>query len=263
MKKIGTVLGRLIMRIMVLNVLWLGGQIALGEAEVITIVTEEFPPFNYTDSATGALTGFSTEIVQALLQELGIDAEIRSFPWARAYMMAEHQENVLIYSMKRTAKREALFKWIGALIKHESYFLTVKGSLIEPTTDLDIIKKYRIGAIRDGAIARGLKTDGFPTITLCADRDRNWELLKKGRIDLWCTEIVSARHIIKSVGDNPNDLKIIHRYEKLSQDFLYMAFSKQTDDTLVEKFRKGFNRLKKKKIYQEIFMRYGVSQQTD
>ncbi len=255
MKRISIVFCRLVVLVMVFNLLCLGS--ATGQAESITIVTEEFPPFNYTNPATGTLTGFNTEIVQALLKELSIETEIRSFPWARANKMAEKQKNVLIYSLKRTAKREALFKWIGALIKHEACFLAIKDSRIKPTTTLNMMKQYRIGAIHDGAIAMGLKADKFSTIVLLPDRDIIWKHLKRGGIDLWCTNIFSARHIIASMGDNPDDVKIIHRYEKLSKDSLYMAFSIQTDDALVEKFRKGYNRLKDQGVHKNILKRYG------
>lgn len=243
--------------ILFISLFWLKSVCLAQVAEVI-IVTEEFPPYNYTTPETGEITGFSTKIVRALLKEINLDAKISSYPWARAYNMAENIENVMIYSIKRTAKREPLFKWVGELIRHESYFMTVKSNPIEPVGNLDELKKYSIAVIRNGAIARGLMADGFPNVIASANRDANWKILKNGRIDLWCTDILSARHTITSMGDNPDNLKIIHRYEKLSMTSLYIAFSKQTDDTIVEIFRKGYNQLKEKGIYQEILKRSGI-----
>ncbi len=257
MKIIIFILRRYILSISVISLFCLN-CVYLGQAAEIIIVTEEFPPYNYTDPATGDITGFSTEIVRALLKEINVDAKIRSYPWARSYKMAEEIENVMIFSMKRTTKREELFKWVGELIKHKPYFLTVKNKLIKPVDNLEELKKYTIAAIRKGAIVRGLKADGFPNVIAGTDRDANWKILKGGRIDLWCTDILSARHTIKSLGDNYDDLKIIYHYKELSKSSLYMAFSKQTDDTIVEMFRKGFNQLKTNGIHQKILKRYGI-----
>lgn len=77
----------------------------------IRIVTEELPPYNMTQD--GQITGMSTEVVQAVLKEVGMSAPIQSMPWARAYDIALNSENTLIYSITRTRQRENLFKWVG------------------------------------------------------------------------------------------------------------------------------------------------------
>jgi polar amino acid transport system substrate-binding protein len=48
--------------------------------DTIQIVTEELPPYNMTED--GRLTGMSTEVVQAVLEEIGEPASIQSMPWA-------------------------------------------------------------------------------------------------------------------------------------------------------------------------------------
>nr|BFE97768.1 hypothetical protein GCM10020185_83040 [Pseudomonas brassicacearum subsp. brassicacearum] len=79
-----------------------------GAAEApLRIVTEELPPYNMTQN--GRMTGMSTEVVQAVLKEVGMDAPIHSMPWARAYELALNESNVLIYSIVRTPAREPLF----------------------------------------------------------------------------------------------------------------------------------------------------------
>ena len=84
-----------------------------GKASEITIATEHFPPFQITDDnkITG---GFSTEIVNALLEETGVKADIKVFPWARTYRMALTGKNVLIFSITRNEEREHLFNWVGS-----------------------------------------------------------------------------------------------------------------------------------------------------
>ncbi|MFC2140644.1 substrate-binding periplasmic protein, partial [Candidatus Auribacterota bacterium] len=209
-------------------------------AEEITIVTENFPPYNYQNATTGKVEGISTEIIRAILKEANNETKIRIYPWPRAYDMAQTQKNVLIYSMKRTTARENQFKWVAELVKHESHFLALKGSPILPTDNLEEIKKYKIGAIRGGAIAKALAADGFPNIDVITDREGNWKKLKIGRFDLWCTNLLSARYTVKSLGENFNKLKVVHLYQRLSKYSLYGAFSKQTDDAVVDTFKKAF-----------------------
>ena len=66
----------------------------------LQIVTEQFPPFNYR--VNGVLKGASVEIIQALLVESKLDANISLYPWARAYEIAKHSPNVLIFSIAKT-----------------------------------------------------------------------------------------------------------------------------------------------------------------
>lgn len=69
-------------------------------ADNVLIVTEELPPYNFTDQ--GTLTGLSTEVVQAVLHQLDLNARFQVMPWARAYELAQSAPNVLIYSITRT-----------------------------------------------------------------------------------------------------------------------------------------------------------------
>ena len=226
-------------------------------AQEIHIVTEDYPPYNYPDPDSGNAMGFSTEVVNALLRELNVQAKIKFYPWTRAYKMAMNEPNVLIYSMKRTAKRESLFKWVGELLTTEIYFIALKRSSIAPTFDIEALKSYSVGAVRGGSTAKALEADGFK-IQLVADREQNWKKLKAGRIDLWCTEKLSAQYTIKTLKDDPEQIKPVALYKKVSGHSLYMAFSRQTDDMLVEKFRKGFVRLQSQDIYHSILKKYGL-----
>src|SRR4051812_35234458 len=101
-----------------LRVLWCLGIVATAlpvcaadVAGTITVVTEENPPYNFTRN--GKLTGFSTEVVEAVFEEIRMQGNFQVMPWARAYVTAQTTENVLIYSIGRSLQREALFKWVG------------------------------------------------------------------------------------------------------------------------------------------------------
>jgi hypothetical protein len=75
-------------------------------AQDIMIVTEEFPPYNYSDN--GRAQGLSSEVVQAVLAQAGLTAEFLFLPWARAYLTAQNTKNTLIFSIGQIPEREDL-----------------------------------------------------------------------------------------------------------------------------------------------------------
>jgi len=81
-----------------------------GELELIT---EELPPFNYTDE--GQLTGVTVSVVREILRRLDIEDTIAVMPWARGYQRLCSEPNVVLFTTARTPERETLFHWVGPL----------------------------------------------------------------------------------------------------------------------------------------------------
>lgn len=85
--------------------------IGLAFAQEITIVTENYPPYQYGENSE--VKGLNTEIVNSILKELNMEVRIEMYPWAPAYQMVIENKNTLIYKIFRTQVRENLFKWVG------------------------------------------------------------------------------------------------------------------------------------------------------
>ncbi|MBN2297275.1 MAG: transporter substrate-binding domain-containing protein [Deltaproteobacteria bacterium] len=218
-------------------------------AQEVVVVTEDFPPYNYIDPNTLKITGICTEVVLAVFKELGQEPDIRVYPWVRAYQMALKEKNVLIYSMKRTEQRENLFKWAGELYTPQTYFIAYAKEPFPPVSSIDELKGFRIGVLHGGAVDRALRKNGFQNVEGVSDRIQNWKKLKMGRIDFWCTCILSARYLVTSSGDQIEDMNTVFLYEELSRDPLYMAFSAQTDDAIVDQYRQAYQAVMQKGIY--------------
>ncbi|NQY93223.1 MAG: transporter substrate-binding domain-containing protein, partial [Campylobacteraceae bacterium] len=112
-------------------------------SEEITIVTEEFPPYNY--QVDGKMKGISSEIVLAVLKEINVTAKIVSYHWSRAYVLASTKKNHLIYSIARIPEREELFHWIGTIAPYSTSFYKLKSRKDIKINSLDDAKKYTIG----------------------------------------------------------------------------------------------------------------------
>lgn len=223
-------------------------------ADPIRIVTEELPPYNMTEG--GRLTGLSTEVVQAVLKEIGVQASIQSMPWARAYDIALNSENVLIYSITRTAQREKLFKWVG-VIAPMNWYLFAKPERNIRLNQLDDARKYQIATVKDDAGEQYLVSRGFVVGKNLQSNNKyeyNYEKFKLGRVDLWISIELNALYLMRKAGDDP--ARMVVRTLALpdlgNDDGLHMAFSQKTPDAVVERFRKGLEAIRKNGTYDAI-----------
>jgi polar amino acid transport system substrate-binding protein len=81
-------------------------------ATKLTLVTEEWRPFNYTNDETHELTGIVTERLKAILDEQGFTYQISSNKWDLSLNKASNLKDTLIYTIERTADREPAFQWV-------------------------------------------------------------------------------------------------------------------------------------------------------
>ncbi|WP_462379775.1 substrate-binding periplasmic protein [Pseudomonas sp. Marseille-QA0892] len=132
--------------------------VAQAQAHSIQIVTEELPPYNMT--VDGKLTGMSTEVVKAVLADVGIDATFQAMPWARAYDTALHGENVMIYSIARTPERESQFKWVGMVAPMRWYLYSAASRPLALQT-LDQAMPYQIATVKQDVGEQYLTERGF------------------------------------------------------------------------------------------------------
>ncbi|MCP4552388.1 MAG: transporter substrate-binding domain-containing protein [Bacteroidetes bacterium] len=224
----------------------------------IKIVTENFPPYNYKEN--GKITGVSTKIVTAVLQELNIEAKIKVYPWARALLMAQQNENTLIYSIGRNQKRENLFKWVGVIAPADFYLFALKDRKEIKVNTLDEAKKYQIGTIIYGIREQYLISKGFiegKNIQSTSKYVQGFKKLLLKRIDLWSMPELTAYDIVKKEGYKPLEtIRKVYRLDEVSSEGYYMAFGKKTSDEIVEKFRLALEKIKKNGTHKIILEKY-------
>lgn len=224
----------------------------------LRVVTEEFPPYNLTD-AGGRVTGFSTEVVQAVLKELGVVAEIQSMPWARAYDLALNDANVLIYSITRTAARDALFQWVGRVAPSDWFLFALAGRDV-PLSTLAEAMKYQIATVNQDAGEQYLLQHGFVLGRNLQSSNRyelNLQKLMRGRVDLWIANDLVARHLVRQGGADPD--RLLERalaLPDLGSEGLHMAFSRRTPAATVERFRRALELVKRNGTYETLRQRW-------
>ncbi len=215
-------------------------------ADSIKILTEEFPPYNFTES--GKITGFSTEVVEAVLKEIKVQGDFQSMPWARAYELVQNTGSTLIYSIGRSKERERLFKWVGVIAPADYYLFSLQGKNLK-FDQLDQAKKYQIGTVNEDVGEQFLVSKGFikgKNLQSSVKYSFNYEKLKLGRVDLWVIGELTAYYLARQAGDDPAKVLVkAHRISGLGSDGYYMAFGINTPDALVERFRVGLETIKK------------------
>ena len=216
----------------------------------VRILTEEYPPYNYTEH--GRITGLGTDVVQAVLKEIGVEGQFQSVPWARAYETAQSSEGVLIYSMNRSREREKLFKWVGQITPTDFYLFSLKSRNIT-LSELADARGLHIGTVNQDIGEQYLALNGFAVGRNLQSSNRyelNYEKLKRGRIDLWIMNELGAYYMARQAGDDPS--ATLHKalgIAELSGGGNYMAFGNKTPDVLVDRFRRGLEAIKKNGTY--------------
>src|SRR5262245_23960795 len=84
-----------------------------AQAQSITFLTEQNPPFNFAQG--GKPAGISTDIVNEMVKRAGVAAKFEVMAWDRAYRQAQSEKDTCLYSTARLENRENLFTWIGPI----------------------------------------------------------------------------------------------------------------------------------------------------
>jgi polar amino acid transport system substrate-binding protein len=219
------------------------GALALlaPHAQSLTLLTEENPPFNYTED--GRLTGLATDVVNAIVQRSGLSARTEVLEWDDAYRRAQADRDTCLFATARLENRERLFAWIGPL---STSFWGVFGKpdfaiTIRTLADL---KPYRIGGVTNDAKIEFLRENAVTNIkAVPEDRFNPPRLLlapdDPNRIDLWISNLHAAREVAKAAGVPGVKLVFVAR-----EIPVYLACSPQTAPATLKALSDAFEQVK-------------------
>jgi polar amino acid transport system substrate-binding protein len=223
------------------------------QAQPLRIVTEHFPPYNF--EVDSQAQGFSSEVVQAVLQQSGLDADIEFYPWARAYELAQTDKNILIYSIARIPERENLFQWVGTIAPYTTSLYKLKANQEIEVNTLEQAKQYEIGLSLNDVIVTYLQRHQFSALKILSTGMLNIRLLANDRIDLIAYDEASFSYALQEEGLDSALFERVYRLDEIS-DQLYMAFSKDSDKALVKVFTDALQVIKTNGTYETIKNKY-------
>jgi polar amino acid transport system substrate-binding protein len=210
---------------------------AQAPAPTLTLLTENYPPYNIVHPLSGQVTGTSTEKVIELMHRAGQAYTLTNYPWSRALQMARNDADTCLFSTTRTAEREAKFRWVGPLVKHNIWTVFARADDQRHPTSLDAMRPYTIGAYRKAAVGDYLALKGFTTDLANYDADNPRKLLY-GRFDFWATGRLLGMATLKEQGLSG---KIVPIFD-FHQVAMYLACNLSVPQERID----HFNRLLKK-----------------
>ena len=207
----------------------------------LRVMTEEYPPFNYTDT-NGNLVGSSTEIVKAIITKLGLDINIEVLPWAQAYDTVLLEPDAALYSMARTPERENLFMWVGPIGSYENWLYAKKGSSTR-VSSLDEAKTVEgIAVVKDEAGQQKLAQQGFINFVYTDSTADGLKKLVAGQADLWLGTGADVELVAKKAGVDPAGIEAVAFVHKVD---LYIGFNKNTAYATILSWQTALDSLKK------------------
>jgi len=202
---------------------------------------------------------FSTEIVREILRRTNTKTLIQLLPWARSYRYALTENTVFIYSMARTKKREALFKWIGPLAIKRAILMGKAGGNLKIDSLDDAKKSGRIVTLRKDAKEQYLSEKGFGNLHLVNNWSTAVKMLAMDRVQLWTTTDLDAPVIAKHAGVSMTNLETAF---VLFQATLYIGASKDTPDTIIDQWQAALDDMKSDGTFERYVLKWAKHYKT-
>jgi len=210
-----------------------------GSQTPLTILTEEFPPVNFTKN--GKPVGFAVEIVQEILKRENRSDSIQVAEWAEGYEKALNAPNVAIFSMVRTIQRDPLFQWVGPVVDIHMLFYAQKNSGIRIHALNDAKQINKIAVMAQDSNEQFLKIKGFTNLQSFPTLLAGGKALKDGWVDLWASYNIFFLNISDQSGIKPEDFEPIYTFKT---EKLYIAFSKGTSSDIVHRWQRRLDEMK-------------------
>ena len=217
-------------------------------AHALTLVTEDYPPNNYSTDGGKTITGISTDVLREMLRRTGMSANFELYPWRNAYKMAHDTPDTCVYTTVRTPEREKEFKWIGPLVSAHWTLYALADSPIQPGS-LDEFKRYVIGGYQRDAKSLHMQSLGFSV----DEANTELESLKKliaGRVDLWVASTNSGPWNARVLGVK---LKPVHTLKEI---FGYAACNHAVPDADIQRLNTALQRMRADGSYERLLAPY-------
>lgn len=221
----------------------------------INLITEEWPPYNYTEN--GKLTGFSSEIVQMIMEDLKISNQINVLPGARGMKILNSTPRSMYFVFIKTPERAPQYKWIGPFGEQAIYFYKKKGSKLQINSIEDAKKVGSICSRESGLIYSMLKEKGFKNIEPGVTAESIYLRAIHDRCDLAIGETQIGVKYWLNKSKLPTD-SLVQTKVKLIDSPLYIIATKDIPDSEIALWQKSLSKIKKSDKYRALLKKYQI-----
>lgn len=216
-------------------------------AESLKVVTFIEKPLIYQEK--GEPVGVVVDVVKELFRQAGIDYSLRLMPPKRALFTTVETDGFCVFPIARSQEREALFRWVSPILISRHGLFSGPNHPIKLKT-LEDARPFKIGSYLGSGVGEYLENQGF-NVEYAGRNELSARKLQKNRIDLWVSDIKSAKYLI-----NSERLSIAEPELVFFTTVRAMACNLNTDPAVVKQLQKTITQMYRngdvEKIYQSL-----------
>lgn len=207
-------------------------------ATELHLYTEEYRPLSYIEN--GKLTGMAVEVVELLIQRTGQSARIELAPWTRGYHQVQREANSGLFSTVRTARREALFQWVGPIATGHTSFYARRGAGLNVRTLQDVERFSTLAVPKQWYSYEYLSDRGLKNLYGVPTPQHMMKMFKHGRIELLVANNLALDDMLSQQGMHRDEVELQFTFMGNNS---YIAFSNATDPALVRQWQLALDEL--------------------
>jgi polar amino acid transport system substrate-binding protein len=222
-----------------------------AHSQEIKIITHELKPFTWEEN--GTVKGIAYEMIVATMWKMNVRSEIKILPFARALYMLQHDSNIAVFHVQRTAERENTMKWVGPIITNSVYVYCHKNAT-QKINSFDDLRSLKYFAVVNGEATDELLTKrGFTNLIHVRQQAQSLEMIISGRAEASAFgELVIGAY---AKGKQIDISQIEKTKIKLFDSVLYMGFSKNVSNEVINKWQKALDEVKSSQ-YEILYTKY-------
>lgn len=201
----------------------------------LRLLSSEKIPYNYSEH--GQIRGISIDIVQALLPNQNVASDTEMLPWPRAFEIATKTPELLIFTMGKTAERQALgFRFIGPLSTRQHLLYSTRTDLPRIQSYDDIRRaKLVVAGLRGGWLSSSFKQQGIPVHEV-GNYQQGVQMLLLDRAQLWLsTDLEAEMHLKLAKTKVP-----LYPIWLVQCSGNYLGLSPETSDTTYNRLQQAY-----------------------
>lgn len=218
----------------------------------VTLYSTIEPPQQMKDN--GTLTGIGVDVVRAIQKELGIDADIHIYPWARSLALAKKNKDSVAFLAAMTEERSLSFVAVGPVLRKQYLLyasLDYSGD-INSLNDAATVKS--IACMRDDVRTRFLIDKGFRNLEYTASHTEGLQLLLMNRVTLWTSSDWELESNLRELDIKKEQIKpVLVMY----QGFNNILINKKSDPKMIDDWKKALRKIKDDGRMEEIAQKWG------
>jgi len=184
-----------------------------------------YPPYEYSEN--GQMAGPNIEIVYEAFQRLGIDVEIKEYPWSRVLDMVKTGElDGVIDVFDLYNRREYIIYPEEPIGLTQQRLMSLKSSEITYSGQVESLSNHTIGIVQDYSYGKSFDDSidaGLVNVEFSQKSADNFTKLFEGRVDLIIDDIAYSMNYLAENGLT-NDIKVLH--PSISSTYSYLGLSK-------------------------------------